>query len=63
MNKIFTIAIVTLVIQANAQTYLTKDFDDFSLNSGGWTTQIPVDTTDWTIGTIGGVLNGIYGYS
>jgi hypothetical protein len=27
--------------------YLTKDFNDLSLNSGGWTTQVVVDTTNW----------------
>ncbi len=31
-----------------AQTiYLTKDFNDLSINSGGWTTQLVVDTTNW----------------
>ena len=31
-----------------AQTiYLTKDFNDLSINSGGWTTQVVVDTTNW----------------
>ncbi len=31
-----------------AQTiYLTKDFTDLSLNSGGWSTQVVVDTTNW----------------
>ena len=31
-----------------AQTiYLSKDFNDLSINSGGWTTQLVVDTTNW----------------
>lgn len=29
--------------------YLTKDFEDSVLTSGGWTTQVPVDTTDWYV--------------
>ena len=27
--------------------YLIKDFNDLSLTSGGWTTQVVVDTTNW----------------
>ncbi len=37
----------------NAQTYLTKDFEDSSLVSGGWTTQVVVDTTNWKLATYG----------
>ncbi len=33
----------------SAQTYESKDFEDLSLTSGGWTTQIAVDTTDWYV--------------
>ena len=27
--------------------YLSKDFNDLSLYSGGWTSQVIVDTTNW----------------
>ena len=29
--------------------YLSKDFNDLSLTSGGWTTQIIIDTTNWFV--------------
>lgn len=31
--------------------YLSKDFDDNSLTSGGWTTQQVTGTVDWAVGT------------
>ena len=34
--------------------YLSKDFNDLSLNSGGWTTQIIIDTTNWFVDSFGG---------
>ena len=33
----------------DAQTYLGKDFEDDDLNSGGFTTQMPVGTIDWYV--------------
>ncbi len=42
------------IAAANAQTYETKDFEDQSLTSGGWTTQVPVDTTNWYAKTYSG---------
>lgn len=32
----------------------SKDFDDFNLNSGGWTVQVPVGTASWVLGSYGG---------
>lgn len=37
-----------------SQTYLSKDFDDLSLTSGGWTTQVVVDTTNWKVSEFNG---------
>ena len=34
--------------------YLLKDFNDLSLTSGGWTTQIIIDTTNWFVDSFGG---------
>ena len=34
--------------------YLSKDFNDLSLTSGGWTTQIIIDTTNWFVDSFGG---------
>lgn len=33
---------------------LYKDFEDGSITSGGWTTQLVTGTLDWSLGTIGG---------
>ena len=38
----------------NAQQYLNKDFNDLSLTSGGWTTQIITGTTDWFASSFSG---------
>ena len=38
----------------NGQQYLNKDFNDLSLTSGGWTTQIIIDTTNWFVESLGG---------
>ena len=49
MKNIFTL--ITFCLYSSffyGQTiYLSKDFDDLSLSSGGWTTQVVVDTTNW----------------
>ena len=34
--------------------YLNKDFNDLSLTSGGWSTQIIIDTTNWFVDSFGG---------
>ena len=49
MKKIkFLICLFFISTFSNSQTiYLTKDFNDLSLTSGGWSTQVVVDTTNW----------------
>ncbi len=42
---------------------LIKNFDDASINSGGWTTQIVTGTYNWVIGTIGGSYAQISNYN
>jgi hypothetical protein len=37
----------------NGQQYLNKDFNDLSLTSGGWTTKIIIDTTNWFVESFG----------
>jgi hypothetical protein len=34
--------------------YLNKDFNDLSLTSGGWSTQIIFDTTNWFVASFSG---------
>ena len=34
--------------------YLDKDFNDTTLTSGGWSTQIIIDTTNWFVASFGG---------
>ena len=40
-----------------------KDFNDGSLTSGGWTTQLVNGTLNWTIGTIGGSYANMSNYN
>jgi len=41
--------------EVNTSTaYLSKDFEDDSISSGGWTTQVIVGTTDWVLGSVAG---------
>ncbi|MCT4581192.1 MAG: choice-of-anchor J domain-containing protein [Flavobacteriales bacterium] len=48
MKKLYILGVSLMSVGAmTAQTYETKDFEDLSLTSGGWTTQVPVDTTNW----------------
>jgi len=59
MKKLYIIALSALAITSiNAQTYLTKDFDDNSATSGGWTINEPTPATTasltWTTSTAGG---------
>ena len=42
---------------------LSKDFEDGSLTSGGWTTNLVTGTLDWTIGTIGGSYANMSNYN
>ncbi len=39
-----------------------KDFNDASITSGGWTTQVVTGTANWVIGTIGGSYAQIQNY-
>ena len=50
---IFLLNILLINFCASAQ-YLDKDFNDLSLTSGGWTTQIIIDTTNWFVSSFGG---------
>lgn len=43
--------------------YLSKNFEDGSLTSGGWTTQLVTGTLNWTIGTIGGSYANMSNYN
>lgn len=59
MKKLYILALSALAISSvNAQTYLTKDFDDNSATSGGWTINEPTPATTtsltWTTSTAGG---------
>jgi len=50
MKKLYILGVSLMAIGAlSAQTYESKDFEDMSLTSGGWTTQVAVDTTDWYV--------------
>jgi len=42
---------------------LGKDFNDGSLTSGGWTTQLITGTLNWTVGTIGGSYGNMSNYN
>ncbi len=56
MKKIYSIiaGIFLFVSGTQAQTYIQKDFEDSSLTSGGWTTQIVVDSVNWKIDVFSG---------
>lgn len=41
---------------------ITKNFNDASITSGGWTTQVVTGTANWVIGTIGGSYAQIQNY-
>ncbi|MCH1612631.1 MAG: choice-of-anchor J domain-containing protein, partial [Flavobacteriales bacterium] len=45
---------IILINYCVSAQYLDKDFNDLSLNSGGWTTQIIIDTTNWFVDSFGG---------
>ena len=59
MKKLYILALSAFAFSSlNAQTYLTKDFDDNSITSGGWTVQEPIPATTttltWSTSTAGG---------
>ena len=54
MKKLILILNIILVNYCVSGQYLDKDFNDLSLNSGGWTTQIIIDTTNWFVESFGG---------
>jgi hypothetical protein len=49
MKKLILILNIILINYCASGQYLDKDFNDLSLNSGGWTTQIIIDTTNWFV--------------
>ena len=54
MKKVLFFALIIMNCKFSFSQYLLKDFDDLSLNSGGWTTQIIIDTTNWFVDSFGG---------
>ncbi len=54
MKKLILILNIILINYCVSAQYLDKDFNDLSLNSGGWTTQIIIDTTNWFVDSFGG---------
>jgi hypothetical protein len=48
MKKLYILGLSLMTVGAiDAQTYLTKDFEDQNVNSGGFTSQVVVGTADW----------------
>ena len=54
MKKLILILNIILINYCVSAQYLDKNFNDLSLNSGGWTTQIIIDTTNWFVDSFGG---------
>ena len=54
MKKLILILNIILIYYCVSAQYLDKNFNDLSLNSGGWTTQIIIDTTNWFVDSFGG---------
>ena len=54
MKKLILILNIILINYCASGQYLEKDFNDLSLTSGGWTTQIIIDTTNWFVDSFGG---------
>ena len=54
MKKLILILNIILINYCACGQYLDKDFNDLSLTSGGWTTQIIIDTTNWFVDSFGG---------
>ena len=54
MKKLILFLNIILINYCASGQYLDKDFNDLSLTSGGWTTQIIIDTTNWFVDSFGG---------
>ena len=54
MKKLILILNIFLINYSASAQYLDKDFNDLSLSSGGWSTQIIIDTTNWFISSFSG---------
>ena len=54
MKKIILFLNLVLINFCVSAQYLNKDFNDLSLTSGGWSTQIIIDTTNWFVDSFGG---------
>jgi len=54
MKKLILILNIILINYCASAQYLDKDFNDLSLTSGGWATQIIIDTTNWFVDSFGG---------
>ena len=54
MKKLYIFIGLVLITNLSFGQYLIKDFNDANLNSGGWTTQIIIDTTNWFTDSFGG---------
>ena len=54
MKKLYIGICLVLTWNFSSAQYLSKDFNDLSINSGGWTTQVIIDTTNWFVDSFGG---------
>ena len=54
MKKLFLFINIVFFNYVISAQYLDKNFNDLSLTSGGWSTQIVVDTTNWFVDSFGG---------
>jgi hypothetical protein len=54
MKKLYIFIGLVFISNLSFGQYLLKDFNDANLNSGGWTTQIVIDTTNWFTDSFGG---------
>ena len=54
MKKIILFLNIILINYCASGQYLDKDFNDLSLTSAGWTTQIIIDTTNWYVSSFAG---------
>ena len=56
MRKLILIILIFQLYSCNkvkrseaGTVYISKDFEDSDINSGGWSTQVVVDTTNWRV--------------
>ena len=56
MRKLILIVLIFQLYSCNkvkrseaGTVYISKDFEDSDINSGGWSTQVVVDTTNWRV--------------